>query len=306
MLIIYSEDQGLIENKIKELTKSKFSDYETFFYKTPNQIIDLLHANSMFDPKEKHYIIHECTFLSLESEAKMAFDLFRILEFNKDMDVFLTVNSPKLLTHEYVNNLFNFVKVIEIPKLNTRTFHNLVINSLRIKEINLSFDQTNILFSRIPQNALILNNEINKLSYHKSEELSDTLISDLVFEYNNLSIFKIIEYIFTNNIVSAINLLDFLVPQYYSYIEILQIMATQVLKLIMVSWALNQKISDNIISKSLSIGIYQLSQMKKICKTKSIKELETFLNSILSIDVKLKMFNTDPNCVRLFIAKGSC
>ena len=56
----------------------------------------------------------------------------------------------------------------------------------------------------------------------------------------------------------------------------------------------------------VGIGIYQLIQMKKICKTKSIKELETFLNSILSIDVKLKMFNTDPNCVRLFIAKGSC
>ncbi|WP_033160257.1 DNA polymerase III subunit delta [Mycoplasmoides alvi] len=305
MTIIYSEDQGLINHKINSLVKNNLDNYEVFMYKTPNQLIDLLHAKSLFLEKEKHFIIHGCSFLSDENECKIAFDLFRVLEMNQNLDVFLTINSPKLLSNANIKKIKELFEVIEIPKLNSRSFHNLAISLLKEKKINLSFDQINNLLSKIPQDAQILNNEIDKLRYFTKDEISDELIENLIFEYSNVSIFKMVEYILTEKIDSAIKLLDALVPQFFSYIELLQIMASQVLKLIMISWSLNKKIDDATISKSLDISSYQFREMKKICRIKGIKELDFFLNSILTLDIKLKMFSIDPNSIRLFIVKGN-
>ncbi|WP_027123883.1 DNA polymerase III subunit delta [Mycoplasmoides pirum] len=306
MTIIYSTDEGLINYKLKEILKEKYSTYKKIIYKSPNQLIDLLHANNMFDESnEKLYIVKGCDFLIDENSLKIAYDLISALKLNTKLDVYLTVESNKLLNKDKsLNEFLNLVKIIEIPKLNLKTFKNIIINFLDKNKINLTFDQINLLLSRIPQNAKILENELNKFLLFPPNEISNELLNNLITEYENDSIFKLVEYILTQKINEAILLFDSLILHQYTSLEILQIMASQVLKIIMIKLAIDNKLNDELIIKDLEISFFQLNQIKKISSLLSIKHLENFLNGILSIDVMMKRLNMDYNVLRFFICKG--
>lgn len=305
MTIINSIDSGLIFQKLKSILNDDYEKYEIISYHSVDKLIDYLHAKSMFDIIEKRYIFTGCTFLIDEKEISTCETLFKVLKMNHELDIFLTVEADKILIkHPMIKELFGFVKFINIPKLTNYNMQNIIITILKEKKVHLSQKNINKLLSCLIPNALIIENEINKLKFFKSSELTDELIDDLIFEYNNDSVFKLVEYILNKQISLAIKLFHNLIPQLYSPIEILQIMSAQVLKLILFTLAVNQKMSDNDIMQQLGLNFFQFNQNKKICSMTNMKSLTKFLNDILTLDKKIKKYDMNgKNNLLLFISK---
>ncbi len=306
MTVIYSGDQGLINHRLRQMLGDALGGYRVRSYKSPNQLFDLLHANSMFETEsEKRYVINNCDFLSSESEAKIAGDLISALKQNADLKVFLTVESDRLLfKNELIGGFLREVEVIEVPRLTVATFKALINDFFARHKVSLSFEQLNLLLSRIPQNALILESELKKLLLFSPEEITTQLLDDLITEYDNASIFKLIEYVAAGQREAAVGLFDSLVNRPHGAIEIAQFMAAQVLRLVMVKWALGKNYRDQEICRDMGLSPFQLGQTKKILNLLSLKDLEFFLNGILSIDIKMKRLNLDSNVLRLFVSKG--
>lgn len=306
MTIIHSADQGLIIQELKNILGDEFVNYEVIIYKGVDQLVDLLHGDGMFEPKQKRYIVLNCGFLSDADQADEANYLFATFKQNRLPDVYLTVESEKLLTKsKEVNELVSNCNVINIPRLTNYNMQNLVNKLLESNDIKLSLSQLNMLFGRLVPNALVIANEIDKLKCFKNDELTDSLISDLIFEYNNDSIFKLVELLITRNEVATIRLYDSLIDHLYAPLEILQIMAAQVLKLIMMAKCLHSGMKQNEIIKVLGISNFHFYAQKKICSSVSLTRLEKILSGILKLDIKIKTFNLDDkSAIRFFLAKN--
>lgn len=306
MTVIYSGDQGLIIQELRKILGNDFSLYDKIIYESPNQMTKLLHSQAMFETSEKKIIFLGCNFLSNQNDANLAEDLFSVLLLNRHLKVFLTIEQDKLLTKpKLVSDFLSKVNVISIPKLNNYTMQNCIAINLANENISLNFDQLTLLASRLLPNAMVIENEIAKLKLFKKSEISNALLQNLFFEYNNNSIFKLVEYVILKKTSAAIDLFDNLVPIRYLPSEVLQIMASQILKIIFVFRSIPLKLNQSEITKKLGISIYQFNSIKKICEHTSIKILERFLNVILLLDIKIKKLDIDSqNSVRLFLSRG--
>ncbi len=265
----------------------------------------MLHSQNLFEDTEKKIIVYGCTFLANVTEANASEDLFSILKLNTSLKVFLTVENEKLAKTKVLTDFIKNVNVISIPKLTSYSMQGNIVTLLANEGINLSYENLALLVARVLPNALVIQNEIAKLKLFKPKELTKELIDGLTFEYNNDSIFKLMEYVLLQKTDATAKLYHALVPDRYSPIDILQILATQIIKLIMVYRALSQKINDTIITKSLGLSIFQLKNMRKLCMNTSAAKLEKFLNGIISTDIKIKKYSIEQyNSVRFFLLKG--
>lgn len=305
MTIIHSVDQGLINLQLRKILGKDYKNYQKYLYHSERQIGGLLNASNLFEIQEKKIIFLSCSFLANQKEAVDAENLFAILKNNINAKIFLTVESEKLAKTKALDQLLGKVQLIDLPKISNYKMQTVFLEMLSNENYNLSYDQLSIMSSRMIPNALIMQNEINKLKLFNRSELSNELLNDLVFDYNNESIFKLLELVIKQKKIAVAKLYDHLVADQYSPQEILQILAPQLLKLIFVYKGLISKLTDGEIIKSLSLTNYLLKNMKQLCMHTSSIKLDNFLSGIMNIDIKIKKHAIEPvNSVRLFLIKG--
>lgn len=306
MTIIHSLDPTLISRYLQQKLGKQFAEYQHEMYRDPGQLAQKIGSTSLFAQTNAptKMIVHNCTFLSDSSEANKALTLFDVLITENKAPVYLLVTAEKLLTkHAEVAKLLPLVNVVYLPKLTDYNMHELAEQMLNEADIKLSPEAFAHFCARMVPDAGVLEHEVAKLKLFSPAERTPQLLDDLICDYGNASVFKLLEYALVNQTTKLCNLYDRLVPQSLRPFDVLYILCGQLLNVAFASRT-NPKAPIHVSAQALGVSPYALRASLRLSSLLRPKQLDQALENALNLDLRIKNYNLDEfNSIRLFLCR---
>ncbi len=289
MQIYYGDDQALIINKIKVALKAK--DQEKIFFQqfngdTVNLLSNLMQINIFGD--ELFYVISNCNFLVKLSEQKLYQSLIdELIKINPE-NLIMVANGAKLLSNAKIKLLLATVKLIPVPALTNRNMKTYIKEELKKQAITLPAELIENINQKLIPNALIIENEINKLSNYEPQQLDADLIDRVIANYADDNIFKLTQYYLNNNFDKLFTLFYQMRLDNYDPINMIAMMAKQIYDLYLIKIGLNQHLSNNTIAQQLGVQPFIINMNKPLLINYDIEKLKEILKKIYLLDINIK------------------
>jgi len=275
MEIYYGDDHALIVNKIKASLKAK--DQEKIFFQqfsgnTINLLSDLMQINIFGD--ELFYVISNCNFLVKLSEQKLYQNLIDELIKINPQNLIMIVNSNKLLSNVKIKPLLALAKLVPIASLTNRNMKTYIKEVLKKQALSLAPDLIENINQKLIPNALIIENEISKLTNYEPEQLDMDLIDKVIANYADDNIFKLTQYYLNNNFDKLFTLFYQMRLDNYDPINMIAMMAKQIYDLYLIKIGLNQHLSNNTIAQQLGVQPFIINMNKPLLINYDIDKLK--------------------------------
>ena len=264
-----------------------------------NEILDLLTQTSLFNTFNKLLILQPKIFDKSKSDVEKEFveNLSKIsFEQNIDISIYM-VNKKTSLPKWLISNY----EIKEIPKLNYYSSQSYIEKEL--KKNSISYDNENLIYlkNKLNNDPWIISNEIKKISCC-SKKLTKELIDNIVIEYSNDTIFKLISCFLRQKYEQSIKIFNDLINQKMSIEEIFSHFCNYIFKLktIHLCFLNNKNIKDE-----FKLQDFQVNEFISLINSIPISMIDNLLNILLKLDKDNKkgLLSLD-NSFRLFLVGG--
>jgi DNA polymerase III delta subunit len=215
MKIFYTSNQDLMsfvlsENKEKNINAIDAND------KKAEQMIFLLNQTSLFNEEPNNMYVN-CNFFRKIKEN----DFAKILEIsNGAVFFYLTKEKEKIpdFMAKHVSEIPKLTK-LHLKKIITKHLHNKIIDD-KLSEMLIALSSAN---------PLLLNNNLSKINSYCMDKdvIVEEDIKNLLFDTNEPNIFMLLNNILLSKISEALKLMDRLIMDKFSILDIINIISTQ-------------------------------------------------------------------------------
>lgn len=299
--LIYSEDQGQLDFEIKKIKNSKI-----LFYK--GDLLDIYDDFSQFNFLENNssnYVIKNSVFFSNDKSFKESIDVFKLIySFRTEFNIAFIMDGKKITTFDF-HKLFPDLKIVELKKLNKWNVKNYISDVVSFLNLNLNIEAINYLSQNFVLDSYLIFNELSKLKNFQIKNWTIGHFNEILNFGEIQNVFEVLSFYFDKDIESLVKYLNSLEDDSSKYMELFNIMVSQIftLKLFVSSY---QKTPNFIsISKTLNVPTYQIEKWKKYILSFSVNNLENMLNNLLELE--LRIMRSQQNIVdslKLFLIGG--
>lgn len=244
MLIYYSNSSDLVQFEAKKYRKDgvnyKIIDAEEL---NEEEILNLMEQTSIFED-DKIKVFTNADFLNKKTNKPFVEKLLKL----NDNSIFLLDIGEKGKLQEFL-----LEKAKKIDALSTKSINDFINNIL--KENNAAFDDQNSLtyfIETVNNNPFSIETELNKL-INFNKKITKENITALIRSNSEENIFNLLNYILLKNYNSALNILDNLILNKFTIIEIINYISPSLISLKIVNMALAKKMSSYQIQNELFI-----------------------------------------------------
>lgn len=291
--VIYGSDVKLLELELtKEIKKHHFDSIKvikdltnfTDIYLFTHQI-NLFEENKVFVFYNNEIFSNLDNFLLIEKYLN---------EISNDQNINLIIlYNNKISLASKIQNFSKQHCFIEVKDLNEEMKINFIENFLINK--NICFDQTNLnlINVRLPNNAMIIENELNKLIGMQS--INNSLVKNLIVDYDAGNIFSLIKALIKHDINQIIVDYNKIISTGEDIFFIFQILSYQAMQIFFLKKMKNNKQTQEEIINSLKINYYSYKNLESLEKMLDFNKLILLLDNLYLFDLKLKNNLYDKN-----------
>jgi len=214
---------------------------------------------------------------------------------NPNTIMIFTLNEEKLDERKKVTKL---IKKNGVVKEFNETNPNILVKEL-LKGYNISPSSISLLIQRVGSNLDILTNEVNKIILYKDNDknITEEDILNLTHKTVDTDVFKLIDYIVTNDKKNALEVYYELIKRGEEPLKIIIMLSNQ-FRIIYQSKVLKSKgYSEKDIADVLKIHPYRVKLALQKASKYSSKTLLKYLNDFADMDIGIKTGNISKNNV---------
>lgn len=287
MILVHGEDIGLLEDKVNELTNSKFikiifdSNFDDIFlqFTQKNLFDDFDDLNS--DSQSDKFVIYDFnkTLSNSKSEDnKKVIELLEFLSNTKKEIIFLS--NIKEVSKVYSK----FFEVVPIKKLNKLTVKNYCLKLLKKNNLFLKPNEFEYLIDSIQLDSLFIKKEIEKLTLI-DQELNIEIIKDIISTNISKNTFELIDNFFNKKYEKIVKQIIALESAKVDFMEIFNIMVSQLfsLKLYRLNYLENK--SYRKICQDFNVQQFQIEKWAKHILNIDVLQIDNFLNNLLKLNI---------------------
>lgn len=286
MVIYYGNDLDQINNQDLKCNNPLKIDY----LDDVSSIYDELNQISLFNQPDAVFI-YNAIFLLDEDQKSSA--LINYLT-NYEIEVYCFIKNDKLdnFNPSIKNKKIKTIKKTQINAFNKAKEVMAICDELKVKTDD--YQTYNYLVDCLPDNYLMIKNELNKLLiYSEGKLITKKDIDEILIDNGESNIFSLINYLLQNNIDICINLYENLINLKHQPIEMIQIMATQLFKIKLFKKAITTSSNLDATIKELRITPYQAKQLSYVYKI-PLSKIEKIEDAFFDLDCNIKKGLVDP------------
>lgn len=289
--ILIGNDYGLLKQEVNKII-NQHQNYEILKFDGilgfNDAFNDSLQEN-LFNIDKLYLIYNSELFSSLDNFKDSQKKLTKLLESNAHF-VFLESNK-KLSAAKEVQEFLKKVKVSEVNSLTSKTMNAYIIEYVKKISISISLELVNYLSLKLIPNALIVGQELDKLKNYKN--ISKEIIDEVICDYDDSNIFKLIDYLFTKQVDKALTLYDQLLESKVEINTIIAALAQQIYQLFLIKKLYLKKINPSMIAKELGLAPFIISNAIQLINNQSLNKIKYILNGLYDLDIKIKKNSVD-------------
>lgn len=310
--IVIGNDDYQVQTKTEEIVKQYLPVRDEFsfgVYDGNNMDWNVWYDDAMTFPLTNDYkviVVENCGFLSASgslnvndekvlSEYLLQPNLATIIIFcaNKGYD------SRKLI----VKKLEQHCQLSKTEVLTDKLFRKLVTEDLSKNNIKLDAQALEVLFSRLPMDLMLWNNELNKLLVCP-QPISSRTIEKLVSRSLNDDVFKMVNAILDRKLAVGLQLYYDMLSINTDPIQLIGAMASSFRTTYQVGSCLKDQMDDQEIAAFLGINEYRLKYAKPLAKKADLNRLLNTLAQLGTLDYRFKNLSCDRKLeLELFIIR---
>lgn len=303
MFILFGEEHFFIKNKVEEI-KQKYSNYlivNFSFLNNLEELIETINEQNLFHNNKLIFIKNFPFFykkIDKENEKNIT-ELIRIIENNNNNELIFIVNElsdeSKINQNIFTKYLFskNNLNIFKSPKLSTSDITNEIIRLVKNKEGSISLSNAMLLQSMLPNDLMIIDDEINKLLL-LNKNITKAMIENSISKHYVDDVFG-----FSN----AIDSNDFFAI-WKKYLEKLSFETeiSYLISQIINSFLLSQKIFFYLenkktleeIAQETNLNLYRVKKIYKVLKKFGIYKVQNIIKFLANLDFEIKTGKTLP------------
>lgn len=291
--VIYGSDVKLLELELtKEIKKDHFDSIKVIKDLTNFTDIYLFtHQINLFEENKAFVFYNSEIFSNLDNFLLIEKYLNEISD-NQNINLIILYNN-KISLAKKIQFFFKQHCFIEVKDLNEEMKINFIENFLIDK--NICFDPTNLnlINIRLPNNAMIIENELNKLIGMQS--ISNTLVKNLIIDYDTANIFSLLKALIKHDINQIIIDYNKIISTGEDIFFVFQILSYQAMQIFFLKKMKNNKRTQEEIINSLKINYYSYKNLESLEKMLDFNKLILLLDNLYLFDLKLKNNLYDKN-----------
>ena len=291
--VIYGSDVKLLELELtKEIKKHHFDSIKVIKDLTNFTDIYLFtHQINLFEESKAFVFYNNEIFSNLDNFLLIEKYLNEISN-DQNINLIILYNN-KISLASKIQNFSKQHCFIEVKDLNEEMKINFIENFLINK--NISFDQTNLnlINVRLPNNAMIIENELSKLIGMQS--INNSLVKNLIIDYDTANIFSLLKALIKHDINQIIIDYNKIISTGEDIFFVFQILSYQAMQVFFLKKMKNNKQTQEEIINSLKINYYSYKNLESLEKMLDFNKLILLLDNLYLFDLKLKNNLYDKN-----------
>lgn len=304
--IIQAKNKPLILEKINTLNPNHLSLEWFDLNEETSQFLDELNQYSLFSETKKMYVIKNALLISdLKMYEQQGYLLDIILkDVLKNGNDYVLISENKCLANKKIKPFLEQAQLFVIEELNVKNKSTFLKNLLNQYHISLSLNDFQLLNDLLPLDMGLIQNEVKKLSYYQKHD--HRLIENLITKYDEVNVFRLWEHFLTKNYQMLFLELDNLYLNKYDAIQIINVLANQIVQSILIKESLVLKKSESQIVQVLQINPYVLKKQMQFLKNWSLNQLKYIINNLYETEILIKSNNLNKeDLLKLFFIECS-
>jgi DNA polymerase-3 subunit delta len=288
--ILYGEDKNNLAYELHRLMQSHktTSIRHVYFDNNYQQIIDDVCQLDLFNNDEL-FIVHDATFLlnNKPIDLQLTEELSQLTQ-----EIYFIVSSKKESFNKHTTNM-KIKKIAKFTSTSKRSLINNILKSQSIKFENIDLQST---FENLVANdPFMVESELNKIILLADNKvITKSMLDQAINDSTELNIFKLTNYLLTNNKTALISLYDNLIALKHQPIELMQIMATQLFNLKILKQAMVKRYSQSEIETQLKINKFVQYANRDILNKITIDKINQVINELALLDYNIKHSLVNP------------
>lgn len=290
--LIYGNSYKLIDDKLKEIIKSK--EINTYYMEDIdiNQIIDDISYTSLFD-NEKTIIVKnvEILFNNTKKNIDKLNKLKNYLENPNDTSTLILISNEKINERTKINKeILSYLNIIQTP-IYTKTYE--LTNNINkiLKDYGYTINQIDLetLINKCLNNYDIIINEITKLKEIKKPGIiTNKDIEDIISNYNINDIFGFKDAVLNKECKKALDMLDDLNYAKVDALPLVVMLGKEYSTLYDIKYLTTKNFTNEQISKELdNMHPFRVKTLRLISNKYDLDEIKDKILYLANLDMKL-------------------
>lgn len=292
LTVIYGQDTKLVDSELKKILQS-FNPDEIKIVKDLTNFNEFYFASlqtSLFLLPQAYVFYSNDIFSSL-SDFNNHEGLLNETKNNAQNIVIITNKKPSNASK--VTSFLNQVNYYEVKQLTDKNKYSYLQNLLINHNLYLDSDELDLLVNKLPNDACIIENEINKIvNYH---DVNLDTIKSLVSDYRQATIFELVSYCFQKDLNSAMLIYEKFFKTDPDLNYIIHMIALQINQIICVYQLQQNNYQYNEICNILEINYYVYKNIDNILRKQAIEKIIKMIDTLYELDIKIKRNLIDKN-----------
>lgn len=280
--LIKSDDSFLLNNALFDELKDK-KELIKYYDSISNILIDINQIN-IFDDNDIKVVKNDKIFSNLESFKQNQKILEQLININETVYFII---STKISSSKEIKEFLKNVQIINIDSINQSNIIYYIENKL--KELNISINNELIqkISSKLICDANIINLELSKLI--NLTNIDEFIIDKLICDWQSSNVFDLVNLIIKKDKKNILRLYDSLIKQNYDEYALIQILASQLMKLVMQKYLIQMNYLPNQICETLQMNQFVVTKNSILLKNIDLDELNRFCDDLYQLDIKIKL-----------------
>lgn len=295
--LIKSEDSFLLNNTLLNELQNK-KDSIKYYNSIYNILIDI-NQIKIFENDDIKVIKNDEVFANLDAFKQNQKILEQLL--NIDETIYFITNA-RISSAREIKEFLKNIEIINIDGINQNNITYYIENKLKEFNISISNQLIQKISSKLICDANVINLELSKLV--NTTNIDEYLIDKLICDWQSSNVFDLVNLILKKDKKNILKLYDSLIKKNYDEYALIQILASQLMKLVMQKNLIKMGYSLNQICEVMKANQFILTKNNILLKNISLEELNQICDELYQLDIKIKLSLIDKNkSLKYFLLK---
>ncbi len=295
--LIKSEDSFLLNNTLLNELQNK-KDSIKYYNSIYNILIDI-NQIKIFENDDIKVIKNDEVFANLDAFKQNQKILEQLL--NIDETIYFITNA-RISSAREIKEFLKNIEIINIDGINQNNITYYIENKLKEFNISISNQLIQKISSKLICDANVINLELSKLV--NTTNINESLIDKLICDWQSSNVFDLVNLILKKDKKNILKLYDSLIKKNYDEYALIQILASQLMKLVMQKNLIKMGYSLNQICEVMKANQFILTKNNILLKNISLEELNQICDELYQLDIKIKLSLIDKNkSLKYFLLK---
>lgn len=295
--LIKSEDSFLLNNALINELKDKKESIK-YYDEIDNILLDI-NQIKIFQDDDIKVVKSDKIFSNLELFKQNQKTLEQLINIE---EIVYFITSAKISTAKEVKAFLKNIEVITIDGINQNNIIYYIENKLKELNVHINNDLIQKISSKLICDANIINLELSKLV--NLSDINESIINKLICDWQSSNVFDLVNLILKKDKKNILIFYSSLMKQNYDEYALIQILASQLMKLVTQKYLMQMNYLPTQISEVMQMNPFVVTKNSILLKNINLSELNKICDDLYKLDIKIKLSLIDKNkSLKYFLLK---